>query len=72
MLTPVGQFERYTILHIFPFTSETKRMGIIVRCERTGEVLFMLKGAESVMKTRIEASDWLEEEVDTLARVGLR
>lgn len=29
--TPTGNEEIYTILQIFPFTSETKRMGIIVK-----------------------------------------
>ena len=29
--TPQGQILVYNILQIFPFTSETKRMGIIVR-----------------------------------------
>lgn len=29
--TPNGQIVSYTILQIFPFTSESKRMGIIVR-----------------------------------------
>lgn len=28
---PNGQVEAYEILHNFPFSSETKRMGIIVR-----------------------------------------
>jgi magnesium-transporting ATPase (P-type) len=65
--------ESYDILHIFPFTSESRRMGIImVRSRSTGRVTFYLKGAESVMASKITASDWLEEEVDNLARVGLR
>lgn len=29
--TPQGQILVYNILQIFPFTSETKRMGIIIR-----------------------------------------
>ena len=33
--TPDGQSLRYDILQIFPFTSETKRMGIIVRVRPT-------------------------------------
>jgi len=37
-----------------------------------GVIEFYLKGAESVMRTRIEPSEWLDEEVDNLARVGLR
>lgn len=33
--TPTGDQLEYTILQVFPFTSESKRMGIIVRvCAR--------------------------------------
>ncbi|KAJ1826583.1 putative aminophospholipid-translocase, partial [Coemansia sp. RSA 2703] len=39
----------YDILHVFPFTSESKRMGIIVRCRTTGEIHFVQKGADAVM-----------------------
>lgn len=31
LCTPQNKFIKFTILQIFPFTSETKRMGIIVR-----------------------------------------
>lgn len=40
--TPQGKMVTYTVLQIFPFTSESKRMGIIVRVSdlnwRIGEV----------------------------------
>lgn len=32
---PTGEEDEYTILQIFPFTSETKRMGIIVKVNDT-------------------------------------
>ena len=38
----------FKILEVFPFTSETKRMGIIVQNERTGEITFYSKGADTV------------------------
>ena len=62
LTTPLGDQERYEILNIFPFTSETKRMGIIMRNVQSGDITFYLKGAETVMKTKIQPSDWLEEE----------
>jgi magnesium-transporting ATPase (P-type) len=31
ILNPLGVKENYKILAIFPFTSESKRMGILVR-----------------------------------------
>ncbi len=69
---PGGASERYDVLADFPFTSESKRMGIVVRSQRTGATTFFLKGAESALIPRVAASDWLEEEVAGLARVGLR
>ena len=37
----------YEILDVFPFSSDTKRMGIILRDEESGRVLFFMKGAFS-------------------------
>lgn len=45
-----GQQHRYEILNNFPFSSETKRMGTILRHEGSDRYLFYLKGADSVMK----------------------
>ncbi|CAG2117299.1 unnamed protein product, partial [Medioppia subpectinata] len=69
---PNGNTLAYDILHIFPFSSETKRMGIIVREVKTGEITFLLKGADTVMATIVTASDWLQEQSDNMARSGLR
>jgi len=64
----------YDILACFPFSSETKRMGIIVRERWSGRILFFVKGAESVMMSmlRQKASGWLAEECGNFARDGLR
>lgn len=69
---PNGSVINYHILHIFPFTSETKRMGIIVKEEKTGEISFYMKGADVVMQTIVQYNDWLEEECGNMAREGLR
>uniref|UniRef100_A0A8C4NK30 Phospholipid-transporting ATPase n=1 Tax=Eptatretus burgeri TaxID=7764 RepID=A0A8C4NK30_EPTBU len=70
--TPGGQLLTFSILQIFPFTSESKRMGIVVRDESTGEVVFYMKGADSVMTNIVQYNDWLEEECGNMAREGLR
>ncbi|XP_059148847.1 probable phospholipid-transporting ATPase IIB isoform X3 [Physella acuta] len=70
--TPTGALATYTILQIFPFTSESKRMGIIVRDTETGEITFYLKGADVVMQGIVQYNDWLEEECGNMAREGLR
>lgn len=70
--TPTGARITYDILDIFPFTSESKRMGIVVRDSHSGEVLFMQKGADVVMTRIVQRNDWLEEETGNMAREGLR
>ena len=70
---------RVEILNLFPFTSDSKRMGIIVRFCRTrggrsddGEIVFFQKGADTVMSSIVAANDWLDEETANMAREGLR
>ncbi|KAI0597978.1 hypothetical protein F4775DRAFT_557110 [Biscogniauxia sp. FL1348] len=70
------------ILDVFPFTSDGKRMGIIVQfCEQLrtspsslteGEIWFYQKGADTVMGSIVAANDWLDEETANMAREGLR
>jgi phospholipid-translocating ATPase len=47
-------------------------MGIIVRNQQSGQVRFLMKGADVVMVNIVQDSDWLEEECSNLARDGLR
>ena len=70
--SPNGDILKFKVLQVFPFTSETKRMGIIVKDDQTGEIFFYMKGADVVMQTRVQYNDWLEEETGNMAREGLR
>ncbi|KAJ5895992.1 phospholipid-transporting ATPase NEO1 [Penicillium subrubescens] len=74
---------RVKILDIFPFTSDSKRMGIIVQFEQSENILetgasaepeiwFYQKGADTVMTSIVAANDWLDEETANMAREGLR
>lgn len=67
-----GQHHVFQILHVFPFTSESKRMGIVIRDHNTGELAFVQKGADVVMAKIVQKNDWLEEECGNMAREGLR
>jgi phospholipid-translocating ATPase len=69
---PTGTLHHYQILAVFPFTSESKRMGIIVREVETGEITFVQKGADVVMAKIVQKNDWLDEECGNMAREGLR
>jgi phospholipid-translocating ATPase len=60
------------ILDMFPFTSESKRMGIVVRFNNEEDVYFYQKGADTVMASIVVANDWLDEETANMAREGLR
>lgn len=73
---------RVQILNIFPFTSDSKRMGIIVKflySDKTSgseasnsDLFFFQKGADTVMTSIVSANDWLDEETANMAREGLR
>jgi len=67
-----GKTITFDILSIFPFTSESKRMGIIVRERETGVTTFVQKGADVVMSRIVQSNDWLDEECGNMAREGLR
>jgi len=69
---PDSSLLEYEILQVFPFTSETKRMGIIIREKHTNEIVFYLKGADTVMQSIVQYNDWLSEECSNMAREGLR
>lgn len=70
--TTAGQTLSFDILEVFPFTSESKRMGIVIRDRQTGEITFYQKGADVVMAKIVVYNDWLEEECGNMAREGLR
>lgn len=64
---------QYTILENFPFSSARKRMGILLRIEKTGKLIYFLKGADTVIKEKVERNaDVVVEEADNLAKEGLR
>ena len=74
---------RVRILDVFSFTSEGKRMGIILQfmqgedptvsnTDEAGEIWFYQKGADTVMTSIVAANDWLDEETANMAREGLR
>lgn len=66
--------EEYKILANFPFSSERKRMGIIVQNTVTNEIVFYLKGADIVMKDMLMEvkRGYLLDKCDDLSKDGLR
>ena len=70
--THTGEILEFSILQLFPFTSETKRMGIVVKDKLSEEIIFYEKGADVVMSKIVQYNDWLDEECGNMAREGLR
>ena len=66
--------EEFDILANFPFSSDTKRMGIILKNKKYGHIIFYLKGAENVMTKFVkkEYIGFIKENAENLAIKGLR
>lgn len=69
-----GNSEDYEILANFPFSSETKRMGILLKHLESNRYIFYLKGAEVVMEKKANESSqpFIRETCENLASTGLR
>ena len=66
--------EEYEILANFPFSSDTKRMGIILKNVKHKHIIYYLKGAENVMMKFVknEYVGYIAENAENLATKGLR
>lgn len=49
-----GVQEEYHVLANFPFSSETKRMGIVLRHVQSSKLVFYLKGSDTIMKHKVK------------------
>ena len=68
------QTEEFEVLANFPFSSDTKRMGIILKNKKHGHIIYYLKGAENVMMRFVkdEYVNYIAENAENLATKGLR
>ena len=66
--------EEFEVLANFPFSSDTKRMGIVLKNKKHGHIIYYLKGAENVMMkfVRKEYVGYISENAENLATKGLR
>ena len=74
ILTPNGQEDEFEILLDFPFTSESKRMGILVKHTKSKRIIYYLKGAEQAVAMAVDndASIKMREGAEDLSLEGLR
>ena len=66
--------EEFEVLANFPFSSDTKRMGIVLKNKKHGHIIYYLKGAENVMMKFVkkEYIGYIKENAENLATKGLR
>ena len=74
MVDAANNIEEYEVLANFPFSSDTKRMGIILKNKIHGHIIYYLKGAENVMLKFVkhEYVSYIAENAENLAVKGLR
>ena len=74
MIDAANNAEEYEVLANFPFSSDTKRMGIILKNKIHGHIIYYLKGAENVMLKFVkpEYASYISENAENLATKGLR
>lgn len=63
----------FDILFNFPFSSDRKRMGIILTERSSGKTFFLVKGADFIMKDLVQQfkRGFVIDECDNLAMDGL-
>ncbi|KAM3960111.1 LOW QUALITY PROTEIN: putative phospholipid-transporting ATPase IIB [Aphomia sociella] len=78
-LRAANEIMQFSILQIFPFTSESKMMGIIVQEENTDKITYYVKGADVALSPLLHGDlrapgeeAWLAPECGRLAADGLR
>ena len=58
-----GKILRYSLLNTLEFNSTRKRMSVIVKDEQTGSISLLCKGADSIIKERLN----LDNDADNAA-----
>lgn len=48
--------EHYEVLANFPFTSESKKMSILVKNSQDGRYIYYVKGAEIALEHKVKSS----------------
>ncbi|KAK4336536.1 hypothetical protein RND71_044252 [Anisodus tanguticus] len=73
-INAVNKEEKYEILNVIEFTSDRKRMSVIVRCP-DNTIKIYVKGADTVIYERLSDKSFTQENLDHLqqfASLGLR
>ncbi len=73
--TPVSrELDEYEILLDFPFTSESRKMGILLRHSKTQRIIYFLKGAEQAVGQAVseDSAAKMREAAEDLSMEGLR
>ena len=68
-----GETTSFELLESFSFTSDRKRMSVVVR-DSKGTIKMYSKGADNIIKQRLARNQHIhiDQELDSFARIGLR
>ena len=61
-----GSVEKYEILKVVDFTSDRKRMSVVVKRENDGKVINFIKGADIAIIPRMVKSDSSDETIELM------
>lgn len=67
--------EKYTVLHILEFTSDRKRMSVLLRSHTTNQLVLLMKGADDKVLAALAPHQHKKEiiaDVEHFAQLGLR
>lgn len=73
----LGSPETYTLCNVLEFSSDRKRMSVIVKDHATGRYKLYMKGADDKVISRLDTSlnpdlESLDHQLETFAQLGLR
>lgn len=73
-LSVLGNPEQYDWLHVLEFSSERKRMSVILRDRKNGNIILYIKGADDMIFPRLSDGDVNEAQrnIEEFAQQGLR
>jgi magnesium-transporting ATPase (P-type) len=70
-----GTTEKYTVLHILEFTSDRKRMSVLLRSHTTNQLVLLMKGADDKVLAALAPGQHKKQiiaDVEHFAQLGLR
>jgi magnesium-transporting ATPase (P-type) len=65
-----GTVEKYEILKVVDFTSDRKRMSVVVKRENDGKVINFIKGADIAIIPRMIKTDSSDDTIELMDKLA--